>query len=229
MHEPDDLLVFALLGTMKQGHNMTSAETHQRAAKEASVAARLNGGFERLLLDGQLGYDAGDANLTRYVGNGPTSGVDPSGFIKITLSGKPSIVEDQTGFGIWYFRADWNVSDDAKEVFREFSLDVNASSHTGPFSVGEEFYFSKPLTGLDFALHRGADHNLSFRQWLLENYGLIYRGKQPPDQRNELHYYWNHFYTMWQDWRRTNITSRASAGVVAADYVYTDCASPDHN
>lgn len=30
-----------------------------------------------------LGYDAGDANLYRYVGNGPTNGTDPSGFFEI--------------------------------------------------------------------------------------------------------------------------------------------------
>ncbi len=37
----------------------------------------------RFLSKDPLGYDAGDANLYRYVGNGPTNGTDPSGTVII--------------------------------------------------------------------------------------------------------------------------------------------------
>jgi uncharacterized protein RhaS with RHS repeats len=41
----------------------------------------------RWLMEDPLGFDAGDYNLERYVGNGPTDGTDPSGLEVIASMG----------------------------------------------------------------------------------------------------------------------------------------------
>ncbi len=42
--------------------------------------------LDRFLSEDPIGFEAGDANLQRYVGNGPTNLVDPSGLTNVEIS-----------------------------------------------------------------------------------------------------------------------------------------------
>ena len=52
----------------------------------------------RWLSEDPTGFDAGDANLYRYVGNGPTDGVDPSGLDTVPTGKNPVIDEVRRRF-----------------------------------------------------------------------------------------------------------------------------------
>ena len=64
--------------TLTLGGNLTTL------AEQVSVIMTLNA--ESLCEYGPLGFDAGDDNLYRFVGNSPTNYIDPSGLDKIIPS-----------------------------------------------------------------------------------------------------------------------------------------------
>ncbi|NLE37604.1 MAG: hypothetical protein GX621_06220, partial [Pirellulaceae bacterium] len=62
----------------------------------------------RWLSEDPIGFDAGDANLYRYVGNGPLTGVDPSGQVPQAVAGcfAGSVVSGGTSFIINWWNGD---------------------------------------------------------------------------------------------------------------------------
>src|SRR4051794_5027778 len=61
-------------------------------------------GTGRWLNEDPIGFDAGDPNLYRYVGNEPTDATDPSGKFVLYITGRGGAILDKTGIVQRMFR-----------------------------------------------------------------------------------------------------------------------------
>jgi RHS repeat-associated protein len=110
----------------------------------------------RFISEDPIGFEAGDNNLTRYVGNSPVNAIDPFGNVKIeiihnpllgyknesisygrTRSGKPQIIKNSLSFGVSH--AFILVTDDRKPD--ACTLSPEKSQHQS----NEKYYRGGPL------------------------------------------------------------------------------------
>ena len=141
-----------------------------------------------------LGYDAGDVNLYRYVGNAPTTFLDPSGLDRIerVKSGDMTL--------IWYIPERWFGRGDGPGQYVGRLVEINGLEYVERSIDGQRLLV--PLHRVEETAGFWADSVKDWRQWFRENNVLDQGGivaNATPDEGPDFYLFGQPSYWPWSE------------------------------
>jgi RHS repeat-associated protein len=113
-----------------------------------------------------IGYAAGDVNLYRTVGNGPTNYVDPWGLDRIEI--RPATGGE---FGVFYVPEKWFGQGDGPAQYVGKLVEVNGESFVTRHINGQDYYV--PLAVVLQTTGFWEDTPSDWRQWIVDNHIIL--------------------------------------------------------